>query len=78
VFSTPVGALEGLLGGAAAETWPKTGYFELHEPDGSITYGNPIDDMSADPRPENGLVVSVSVVQQEDGWAVDSWSTSGC
>jgi hypothetical protein len=75
-FPTPLEALEALLSGQ--EGWPKTGYFELHEPDGSITFGNPQDDMSADPRPENGIVIAVSVIEMDGGWAVDSWSTSGC
>lgn len=75
-FPTPVEALEALL--ASMEGWPKTGYFELHEPDGSITYGNPLDDMSLDPRPENGLVISISVIESEGTWKVDAWSSSGC
>jgi hypothetical protein len=78
VYEEPVEALEAVLAGPDAVSWPKTGYFELHEPDGSITYGNPLDDMSPDPRPDGGLVISISVVQVEGGWAVDSWSTSGC
>jgi hypothetical protein len=57
---------------------PKTGYFELRGPDGSITYANPLDDMLPDPRPDGGLVISISVVQVEGGWAVESWSTRGC
>lgn len=78
VYEEPVEALEALLAGPDASSWPKTGYFELREPDGSITYGNPLDDLSPDPRPDGGLVISISVVQVEEGWAVDSWSTSGC
>jgi len=77
-YETPVEALEALLAGPDAAYWPKTGYFELREPDGSITYGSPLDDMSSDPRPENGLVISISVIQVDGGWAVESWSTSGC
>lgn len=78
VFDTPQQALEAMLENSAAAYWPKTGYFELIEPDGSITYGNPIDDMSPDPRPEGGLVISISVRQTGAGWTVDSWTTSGC
>lgn len=77
-YETPLEALEALLTSPEAEFWPKTGYFELHEPDSSVTYGNPLDDMTPDPRPESGLVISISVIQVEGGWAVESWSTSGC
>lgn len=78
ILETPAAALEALLATPDAERWPKTGYFELLEPDGAITYGNPIDDYSSDPRPENGLVIAVSVIPVDGGWTVDGWATSGC
>lgn len=78
VFGTPGEALQDLLDTAVAETWPKVGYFELVSPDGTVTYGNPHDDYSPDPRPENGLVISVTVVEVEGGWTVTEWETSGC
>lgn len=78
VFASPEEALQDILGTDIAGTWPKVGYFELVSPDGTITYGNPYDDNSADPRPENGLVISVTVVEGESGWSVTKWETSGC
>lgn len=78
VFATPEEALQDLLGTDTADTWPKVGYFELVSPDGTITYGNPYDDNSPDPRPDNGLVISVTVVEVEGGWTVIEWETSGC
>jgi len=78
VFDTPEEALEDLLSTEVADTWPKTGFFELVTPDGTVTYGNPYDDMSPDPRPENGLVISVTVVEGDTGWSVTQWETSGC
>lgn len=77
-FDTPVEALEDLLATDVAETWPKTGYFELVTPEGNVIYGNPYDDMSPDPRPENGLVISVTIVEADSGWTITEWETSGC
>lgn len=78
VFGTPAEALQDLLGTDVAGTWPKVGYFELVSSDGTVTYGNPYDDYSPDPRPENGLVISVTVIEVEGGWTVTEWETSGC
>ena len=78
VLGTPEEALQELLDTDVARTWPKVGYFELVSSDGTITYGNPYDDNSPDPRPETGLVVSVTVVEVDDGWTVTEWETSGC
>lgn len=78
VFTTPEEALRALLATDTAERWPDVGYFELVAPDGTITYGNPYDDNSPDPRPENGLVISVTVIEVEGGWTVTGWETSGC
>lgn len=78
VFDTPEEALEDLLTTDVADTWPKRGFFELVTPDGTVIYGNPYDDMSPDPRPENGLVISVTVVEADSGWTVTEWETSGC
>ncbi len=78
IYDTPAEALEALLAADAAEFWPKTGFFELVASDGSIIYGNPLDDNSLNPRPKNGLVVAVSVIQVDSGWTVDGWETSGC
>ena len=78
VFDTPEEALQDILGTDIAETWPNVGYFELVTPDGIVTYGNPLDDNSPDPRPDNGLVISVTVIEVEGGWTVTEWETSGC
>jgi hypothetical protein len=78
VFGTPEEALQDLLGTDVAATWPKVGYFELVSSNGTVTYGNPYDDNSPDPRPDNGLVVSVTVIEVEGGWTVTEWETSGC
>ena len=78
VFGTPEEALLGLLGTEVAATWPKVGYFELVSSDGIITYGNPYDDYSPDPRPDDGVVISVTVIEVEGGWTVTEWETSGC
>jgi hypothetical protein len=78
VFDTPEEALQDILGTDIAETWPNVGYFELVAPDGTVTYGNPLDDNSPDPRPDNGLVISVTVIEVEGGWTVTEWETSGC
>lgn len=77
-FDTPEEALQDLLGTDVARTWPKVGYFKLVSSDGTITFGNPYDDNSPDPRPDNGLLISVTVVAVEDGWTVTEWETSGC
>jgi hypothetical protein len=78
VFDTPEEALENLLSTDVAETWPKKGYFELVMPNGTIIYANPYDDLSPNPRPDGAVVVSVTVVEQGNGWAVTEWETSGC
>jgi hypothetical protein len=78
VFGTPEEALQHLLNTEVAETWPNVGYFELVSLDGTVTYGNPLDDNSPDPRPDNGLVISVTVIEVESGWTVTKWETSGC
>jgi hypothetical protein len=77
-FDTPEDALQDLLSTEVADTWPKKGYFKLVTPDGNIVFGNPYDDMSPEPRPSNGLVISVTVDQVYDGWTVTQWETSGC
>jgi hypothetical protein len=80
VYATPTEALEALLTTSDAESWAKTGYFELIEPDGSVTFGKPFEaDPLSEPTPDDGLLIAVSVTPVEDGgWMVDSWTTSGC
>lgn len=77
-FGTPEEALQDLLNTEVADTWPQVGYFELVSSNGTVTYANPYDDNSPDPRPENGLVISVTVIEREGGWTVTEWETSGC
>jgi hypothetical protein len=78
IFGTPEEAFQDLLDTDVAESWPNVGYFELVAPDGTLTYGNPLDDNSPDPRPDNGLVISVTVIEVEGGWTVTEWEASGC
>ncbi len=74
-FTTPTQALEALLETNEAYLWPRTGYYELVEPDGSITYGRPLDNGTPEgPRPEAGLAIAVSVEQTSQGWTVTKWS----
>ncbi len=74
-FDTPRQALEALLATNEAFLWPRTGYFELIEPDGSITYGRPLEDGTLEgPRPEDGLAIAVAVEQTNRGWTVTNWS----
>jgi hypothetical protein len=77
-FATAREALQGILATPDAETWPKTGYFELILDNGSIVYGNPLDNLSANPLPDTGLVIAVTVQQTETGWTATGWETSGC
>lgn len=77
VHPTAAGALEEFV--EQMETWPKLGYFGLVEPDGSITFGKPFEaDPMVAPAPDTGLVVAVFVVPMGEGWAVESWESSGC
>jgi hypothetical protein len=77
-FATAREALQGILATPDAETWPKTGYFELILDNGSIVYGNPLDNLSANPLPDTGLVIAITVQQTETGWTATGWETSGC
>lgn len=65
----PAEALRAFLATPAAQTLIKSGYVEMTEPDGSITFG-------VDPGP--GWVTLITVVQTSTGWAVESWAASGC
>lgn len=78
VFDTPEEALQDMLDTSIARNWSNVGYFKLVSPDGTITFGHPYDDNSPDPRPDNGLVIAVTVVEVEGGWSVTQWETSGC
>lgn len=49
----------------------RSGYAELHEPDGSITYAKQIDG-------GEGYVTLIEVVPVDGGWAVERWKASGC
>lgn len=77
VYPTPTEAVAAYV--ETVDRWPDVGYVEFLEPDGTITYGRAfeLDPMSA-PTPDDGLVIAVSVVPLADGWAVDSWESSGC
>ena len=77
-FETPSLALEDFLLTESAQYLPSTGYFELSLPDGSVVYVNPYDDLSGNPRPEDGIVVAVTVTPDDTGWAVARIDTSGC
>jgi len=77
VYPTPTEALEAYV--ETVDRWPNIGYFELLEPDGTITYGRAFEpDPMVAPTPDDGLVIAVSVVPLGDGWAVDAWESSGC
>ena len=77
VYPTPTEALEAYV--ETVDRWPNVGYFEFFEPDGTITYGVPFEtDPMVAPTPDDGLVIAVSVVPLGNGWAVDTWESSGC
>ncbi len=77
VYPTAAEALEALV--ATLSTWPKLGYVEFVEPDGAITYGSIFEpDIMAEPDPDNGLVIAVSMDEVEGGWAVVAWESSSC
>ncbi len=81
LFDTPLQAFEALLKTDDAILWPKTGYYELVEPDGSVTYGRPLEDGSEPGlRPQDGLAIAVSVEQTTQSWTVTdwTWTLSGC
>lgn len=64
--SEPVEALGAFV--ETRSTWPKLGYVEFVEPDGAITYGSILEpDIMAEPDPDNGLVIAVSMDEVEGG-----------
>ncbi len=74
-YASPVEALEGFIASSAAELRiARTGYVELTQPDGSITYGKPLIDSDLDP----GFVTLIYVSRVGDVWGVNSWEASGC
>jgi hypothetical protein len=76
-YPTAAAALEAFV--ETRPTWPKLGYVEFVEPDGSITYGSIFEpDIMAEPDPDNGLVIAVSVTEVDGGWAVVGWASSSC
>jgi hypothetical protein len=55
---------------AATPAAPPSGYVEMTEPDGSITYG-------ASPSGD-GWTTLLRVIRDADGWHVAAWTASGC
>lgn len=75
LFDTPLQAFEALLKTDETILWPKTGYYELVMPGGSVTYGRPLEDGSETGlRPPDGLAIAVSVEQTSQGWTVTDWT----
>jgi hypothetical protein len=68
---TPVEALQAFLAAPGHETLARSGYVELVEPDGTVTYGAPLDG-------GDGYVTLVSVAPADAGWVVEGWRASGC
>lgn len=73
-YPTPQEALVAFL--PTQETWPQSGYVELTLPDGTVAYGQPgFGEADLD---DGNYVIVAHVIQTTDGWAVDSWESSGC
>ena len=70
---TPVEALQAFLAEPEGDRLAQSGYTELVERDGTMTYAVPL----AGGQPGQ-YVTLVSVVPAEGGWAVDGWRASGC
>ncbi len=76
VYDSPIAALAGFLDGARSGAdylpLPRSGYTELHLPDGSIAF---VDTFESDPP----LAVAwISITESPAGWVVNEWKSAGC